>query len=84
MKNIKDLLTRFKNIEHPDKKKEILCKFIFIETGLLIEKEQMDIKKTTLFISADSYIKAEIYLKKEKLLKKLQENFPDFYLSDIR
>jgi hypothetical protein len=84
MQSISSFLEKFRKLEHPDHKKELLIKFIFVETGVLLKKEETDLRGKTFFVKADAYTKNEIYLRKEKLLKRIAESFPDLIIEDIR
>ncbi len=83
MKKISELLLKFKNLEHPDAKKEILLKQIVESTGLLLNKKQLELHGGILFIKADSYVKNEIFLQQEKILQELKEKLPNFKIKKI-
>lgn len=74
MKSISSFLSKFKSLQHPDEKKEIVAKIIFLETGINLNKTQIDLRGKNIFIKADGYIKTEIYFKKEVILKKIAES----------
>jgi hypothetical protein len=84
MQSIASFLEKFKKLEHPDHKKELMAKFIFDQTGISVAKENFQFRGKTLFIKADPYIKSELFLKKEILLKSLAGSFSDLKFDDLR
>ena len=74
MFNISDYLSKFKNITPPDKfVKDELVVVVKDVVGVDIEKEDIDVRNGTVFISTDPLIKNEIFLKKSEVLESLRE-----------
>lgn len=74
MFNISDYLSKFKNITPPDKfVKDELVSVVKDVAGIDIEKENIDVRNGTVFISTDPLIKNEIFLRKKEVLESLRE-----------
>lgn len=74
MFNIGNFLEKFKNITPPDKfVKDVLISVVKETTNIDIEKDNIDVRNGTIFISVDPIIKNEIFLKKGEVLENLRE-----------
>ncbi|MFQ5661677.1 MAG: hypothetical protein ACE5F2_00280 [Candidatus Paceibacteria bacterium] len=72
MFNIGNFLEKFKNITPPDKfVKDVLIGVVKDVVNIEIEKENIDVRNGTIFISADPIIKNEIFLKKSEIMQNL-------------
>lgn len=84
MFNIGDFLEKFKNITPPDKfVKEELISAVKDVVGIAIEKDNIDVRNGTIFISVDPIIKNEIFLKKSEVMENLKEKLK-IYKKTIR
>lgn len=74
MFNIGNFLEKFKNITPPDKfVKEVLIDVVKDIVDIEIEKDNIDVRNGTIFISVDPIIKNEIFLKKSEVMENLKE-----------
>lgn len=74
MIEIKDLLSGFKNILLSEEaKKEAIRSILLEETGLKIDKENIEIRNGVLYLNVKPIHKSEIFMKKEAIASKLKE-----------
>jgi len=79
MFNIGDYLSKFKNITPPDKfVKDELVAVVKDVVGVEIEKDDIDVRNGTVFLSVDPIIKNEIFLRKKEVLESLRENLKSY------
>ena len=87
MFNIGNFLEKFKNITPPDKfVKEVLIDVVKDVVSVEIEKDNIDVRNGTIFISVDPIIKNEIFLKKSEVMENLKEKLKIYKktIKDIR
>lgn len=87
MFNIGNFLEKFKSITPPDKfVKDGLVSVVKETTNIEIEKENIDVRNGTIFITADPIIKNEIFLKKGEIMQSLTEKLKEYKktIKDIR
>ncbi|MEK7589931.1 MAG: hypothetical protein AAB475_01620 [Patescibacteria group bacterium] len=74
MFNIGNYLVKFKNITPPDKfVKEIFIDVVKETTNIKIEKDSINVRKGTIFLSVDPIVKNEIFLKKTEVMESLKK-----------
>ncbi|HZS43228.1 MAG TPA: hypothetical protein VFA52_03370 [Candidatus Paceibacterota bacterium] len=73
MKSISDFLSKFRNLERPDAKKEQISQIIQQETGATLSKEQVIIQGNSLFIKLGGVAKTEILLKRQTILERISK-----------
>lgn len=73
MLQIKQLLSRFKNITNTEKEKKQIIVDIFIKNEIPISIKNVYISKNTIFTKVNPIIKTEIYLKKQNILLEIKE-----------
>ncbi|MBT3283013.1 hypothetical protein HN375_02555 [bacterium] len=79
MFNISDYLSKFKNITPPDKfVKDELVAVVKEVVGVEIEKDSIDVRNGTVFLSVDPIIKNEIFLRKTEVLESLREKLKSY------
>lgn len=87
MFNIGNFLERFKNITPPDKfVKDVFIYVVKDAVNIEIEKDDLDVRNGTIFISIDPIIKSEIFLKKNEIMKNLTKKLKEYKktIRDIR
>lgn len=87
MLNIGNFLEKFKNIAAPDKfVKGVLIAVINDAAGVGIEKDDIDVRNGTIFLSIDPIIKNEIFLKKNEIMENLTKKLSAYKktIRDIR
>lgn len=85
MQEIKDLLTRFKNILHTEEsKKSSIIEIIKECTSVALEPKELEIKSNQIYINTKPINKSQIFLKKEEILNKLRDLPQKQIIQDIR
>lgn len=85
MNNIKGFLDGFKNkILSSQIEKEIIVRVFNKILNINILKEDIDIKKETIFVKVNPYIKSEIFLNKDKILKEIKKQGIEKTVKDIK
>ena len=75
MIEIKDLLTKFKNILLSEEgKKESIRKIISEVIGVQIKSQDIKIKNNTIYLNIKPIYKNEIFLKQDQIFLKLEES----------
>ncbi|MCF7833787.1 MAG: hypothetical protein K9L98_00125 [Candidatus Pacebacteria bacterium] len=84
MIDIKDLLAKYKNKMGADfQNKEKIAQVLSEIVGVLINKEEVEIKNKVLVLKIKTIYKNTALVKKEKILNKLKEEFGDGAPIDI-
>lgn len=79
MFNIGNFLEKFKNITPPDKfVKDVLIGVVKDTVNIDIEKDNIDVRNGTIFITVDPIIKSEIFFKKSEIIKSLTEKLKKY------
>lgn len=79
MFNISNFLEKFKNITPPDKfVKDVLISVVKEVANIDIEKDNIDVRNGTIFISVDPIIKNEIFLRKSEIMQNLTEKLKEY------
>lgn len=74
MKNLGDLLSKYKKLVSTDRKiGEAVAAAVAEVCGLEIDRKQLQIKDWTVFVKASSAVKAEIFLNRQKILDKVKD-----------
>lgn len=80
-------MEKFKNITPPDKfVKDVFIGVVKDAVNIELEKDNLDVRNGTIFISIDPIIKSEIFLKKTEIMKNLTEKLEGYKktIRDIR
>jgi hypothetical protein len=85
MFNINSYLEKFKRLEPPgDTVKTAAVRIIFETIGVKVEKNEMNVKDSILFLSVSSSVKNEVYMNKKAILEKTRVLLGSKELKDIR
>lgn len=84
MKQISELLSKFKNLERPGANKDKLIEIIEKETTVELKKTDLVIQGKNIFIKLGGAAKTEILLKRQKILNKIVKELPNLKIDDIR
>ena len=83
--NIDKFLEKFrKALNQQEGYKDVVVEVIKNCTGIEIERENIKIKKETLFLNVNSYIRSEIFLYKNKLLEEFKIKIIGRNVKDIK
>jgi hypothetical protein len=85
MFNISSYLEKFKRLEPPGDSVKIVAQDVIFEVvGVKIEKNEMSVKDSVLFLSVPSAFKNEVYMSKRTILEKVNGLLKEKTLKDIR
>jgi hypothetical protein len=85
MFNISSYLEKFKRLEPPGDSVKIVAQDVIFEVvGVKIEKKDMSVKDSVLFLSVPSIIKNEVYMNKRGILEKVNGLLKEKMIKDIR
>jgi hypothetical protein len=85
MFNLKDLLSKFKEIQDPGEKKRRIAGEINILLGSdLVTSNEIDVRNHVLFLNTHPAIKNKVFLKKKNTIERINNVFPDECIVDIR
>jgi hypothetical protein len=85
MFNITSYLEKFKQMEPPgDSVKIVAQDVIFGVIGVKIEKKEMCVKDSVLFLSVPSAVKNEVYMSKRGILERVNGLLKEKTIKDIR
>lgn len=78
MKDLSELLSKFKLIPDPKREKDLIIKVIFDIVGITLESESLIYTNSILKINCHPVIKSKIYLNKEQIILKLNEELKKY------
>ncbi len=85
MKEIRELLERFKNILHSEEsKKEVIIKCISEFTPITVDSNDVDFKNGIIYLNIKPIYKNEIFLKKEAILISINTMLNKDVFTDIK
>lgn len=85
MKNLSDLLAKYRQLKPTDSlKKEALQEAIKQYLGIEIEKSHLKITNNVAFLKLSPLTRMEILAHKAEILRTLAEKLPNFPLKDLR
>ncbi len=85
MFNLKDLLSKFKEIQDPGEKKRRIAGEINLLLGSdLVSSSEIDIRNHVLFLNVHPAIKNKVFLSKKNTIERINGVFPDECIVDIR
>lgn len=71
MKDLSELLSKFKLIPNPKKEKELVLEVISEFTGVLLNTDDVEIQNSVIRLTCHPLIKSKIYLHKQEIMSKI-------------